>query len=193
MDSKNFMTECQTPKQRIMQATERLFYQEGIRGVGVERIAKEAKTTKMALYRHFISKDELVACWLTSVANNYDAEWLTLETKYQGQPREMLMALASNIASPSTERNSRGCPLTNSLVELPNPSHPGRAVIASYKAKQVTRIESLCRKLRLTNPEEKAVLLHMVYEGAQIALAQGLKHYKIEESLHSFIENITDK
>jgi len=49
---------------RIFQAASDLFYRKGIKAVGVEAIAEEANTTKMSLYRHFASKDELVAAWL---------------------------------------------------------------------------------------------------------------------------------
>ena len=41
-----------------------LFYRLGIRAVGVEAIAEAAGTNKMTLYRHFSSKDELVAEYL---------------------------------------------------------------------------------------------------------------------------------
>ena len=43
-----------------------LFYRHGIRAVGVEAIAEAAGTNKMTLYRHFASKDELVAEYLRS-------------------------------------------------------------------------------------------------------------------------------
>jgi AcrR family transcriptional regulator len=53
-----------SPRERILSAASGLFYRHGIRAVGVEAIAEEAKTNKMTLYRHFTSKDELVAQYL---------------------------------------------------------------------------------------------------------------------------------
>ena len=44
-----------------------LFYRHGIRAVGVEAIAEAAGTNKMTLYRHFASKDELVAEYFAPV------------------------------------------------------------------------------------------------------------------------------
>ena len=49
------------PRARILTAAGELFYRHGIRAVGVEAIAQAARTNKMTLYRHFPSKDELVA------------------------------------------------------------------------------------------------------------------------------------
>ena len=56
------------PRERILAAAGDLFYRHGIRAVGVEAIAEAAGTNKMTLYRHFASKDELVAEYLRQSA-----------------------------------------------------------------------------------------------------------------------------
>ena len=48
----------------IIEAADDLFYGEGVRGAGVDAIAKRAGVTKRTLYYHFASKDELVATYL---------------------------------------------------------------------------------------------------------------------------------
>src|SRR5579872_6705281 len=63
------------PRDRILAAAADLFYRQGIRAVGVEAIAEAAHTNKMTLYRHFPSKDELVAEYLRQTANAADACW----------------------------------------------------------------------------------------------------------------------
>ena len=50
-----------SPRERILSAASELFYRHGIRAVGVDAVAEAAETNKMTLYRHFSSKDELVA------------------------------------------------------------------------------------------------------------------------------------
>jgi AcrR family transcriptional regulator len=52
------------PRERLLAVAAELFYRHGIRAVGVEAIAEAAGTNKMTLYRHFPSKDELVAEYL---------------------------------------------------------------------------------------------------------------------------------
>jgi AcrR family transcriptional regulator len=49
------------PRARILAVAGDLFYRHGIRAVGVDAIAEAAGTNKMTLYRHFGSKDDLVA------------------------------------------------------------------------------------------------------------------------------------
>ena len=63
------------PRERILEAAALMFYEDGIRGVGVEAIAAAADTTKMAIYRNFDSKDELVAEWVRGLpAEAFPAE-----------------------------------------------------------------------------------------------------------------------
>lgn len=45
----------------ILQAAERLFHERGFAGVGVDAIGEEAGVTGSAIYRHFSSKDEILA------------------------------------------------------------------------------------------------------------------------------------
>lgn len=47
-------------RQRIVEAAERLFYAEGVRAVGIDRIIAEADVAKMSLYNHFPSKDDVI-------------------------------------------------------------------------------------------------------------------------------------
>ena len=63
------------PRQRILEAADDLFRRIGIRGVGVEAIAEAAGTNKMTLYRHFASKDELIAEWVRGIVEKKEAEW----------------------------------------------------------------------------------------------------------------------
>lgn len=48
-------------EQQILQAAEKLFYERSFDGVGVDAIGKEAGVTGSAIYRHFGSKDEILA------------------------------------------------------------------------------------------------------------------------------------
>src|ERR1700704_2275753 len=78
------------PRERILAVAAELFYRHGIRGVGVEAIADAAETNKMTLYRHFASKDELVAEYLRRLAAEAGGFWTELETAHPGDPRAQL-------------------------------------------------------------------------------------------------------
>src|SRR5947209_5797920 len=75
------------PRERILAASGDLFYRLGIRAVGVEAIAEAAGTNKMTLYRHFSSKDELVAEYLRCLAAEAGKFWDELAGVHPGDPR----------------------------------------------------------------------------------------------------------
>src|SRR5204862_1827943 len=80
------------PRERILAAASDLFYRHGVRAVGVEAIAEAAGTNKMTLYRHFDSKDELVAEYLRRLAAGAAGFWDGLERAHPGNPRAQLTA-----------------------------------------------------------------------------------------------------
>ncbi len=76
-------------RERILATAAELFYREGVRAVGVGRIADEAKVAKMSLYYHFRSKDELVAAWL----ERRDTEWMCYTQAELGHRSESAAAV----------------------------------------------------------------------------------------------------
>src|ERR671937_544106 len=81
-----------SPRERILAAASDLFYRHGIRAVGVEAIAEAAETNKMTLYRHFSSKDELVAEYLRCLAEESKSSWDRREAEHPGDPLAQLRA-----------------------------------------------------------------------------------------------------
>ena len=114
------------PRERILAAAADLFYRHGIRAVGVEAIAEAAGTNKMTLYRHFASKDELVAEYLRCLAEKASASWDKLAAQHPSDARAQLRAWLENMASHVDSGDQRGCPLANAAVELPDKDHPAR-------------------------------------------------------------------
>lgn len=161
------------PRERILDAAEELFQGEGIRGVSVQAIAERAETTKMAIYRHFETKDTLVAEWMRIVAADYQAAFDRVRTAHPGQPREQILGLARFIADGLPAVSHRGCPFINSIAELPDSSHPARRVIEEHKAQQARRLIGLCAEAGLPDPEQAAAEITFLLEGAQVSRQNG--------------------
>ncbi|MGV9356481.1 TetR/AcrR family transcriptional regulator [Streptomyces misionensis] len=161
------------PRERILDAAEELFQSEGIRRVGVQAIAEKAETTKMAIYRHFETKDALVAEWLRIVAADYQAAFDRAEAEHTGQPRQQILALARFIADGLPAISHRGCPFINSIAELPDRDHPARQVIERHKARQTRRLVGMCAEAGLPDPEQAAAEITFVLEGAQVSAQNG--------------------
>ena len=86
----------------------------GIRAVGVDAIAEAAGTNKMTLYRHFASKDELVAEYLRQCAKGETPCWDRLE-------RRIPATRARNCAPGSKEMAGHVVNATNAAARWPMP------------------------------------------------------------------------
>ena len=161
------------PRERIVATASDLFYRHGIRAVGVEAIAEAAGTNKMTLYRHFTSKDELVAEYLRRLAAEATRFWDGLEEAHPGDPRAQLRAWLTAMQAHVLNTDRRGCALANAAVELPEKDHPARCVIEQYKSDQRARLVGLCAGSGVSEPELLADELFLLLEGAQMS-AQSL-------------------
>jgi AcrR family transcriptional regulator len=156
------------PRERLLAVAAELFYRHGIRAVGVEAIAEAAGTNKMTLYRHFPSKDELVAEYLRQAASEADRCWHAYERTHPGDPLAQLRAWLAEMADHLANTGERGCALANAAVELPDKAHPARRVIEDYKVALRNRLIDLCRRAGLSDPEMLADELHLLLEGARV-------------------------
>ncbi|WP_424217151.1 TetR/AcrR family transcriptional regulator (plasmid) [Streptomyces sp. BI20] len=180
------------PRERILDAAEELFRNEGIRRVGVQAIAERADTTKMAIYRHFDTKDALVAEWLRILAADYQAAFDRVEAEHPDRPREQILGLARFIAEGLPAISYRGCPFVNSLAELPDRAHPARRVIEEHKALQTRRLVAMCTGAGLRDPEEAAAAITFVLEGAQVSAHNGSVD-RVGERLMGVVEGILER
>jgi AcrR family transcriptional regulator len=158
------------PRERILETARMLFYRDGIRAVGVEVIAAEAGTNKMTLYRNFGSKEELIAEYLRDEVKAVERRWDDLSARHPTDPRALILAWLKDMGALMTRPESRGCPMVNAAVELPDADHPGRKVIEQHKLAIRDRLAAACRKAGLAHPELLADQIHMLVEGAGVCL-----------------------
>ena len=113
-------------------AAAKLFLRHGIAGVSVEAIAKAAATAKPTLYRHFASKDELVAEYLRESAKRLDACWVEIGPLGSASAPVQLGTWLTEMSDGLV--NGWACHLANAAAELKEKSHPAQRVIKAYKA-----------------------------------------------------------
>ena len=156
------------PRDRIAGAARDLFHKHGIRGIGVDAIAEAAGTNKMTLYRHFASKDVLIAACLRELQQDFDVAWDASAAAHVGDPKGQLLAWLRHVCDFKANEAERGCALANAAVELPDPDHPARRVIREYKTDIRERLILLCREARLADPERLADEVFLICEGARV-------------------------
>src|SRR3954467_13809797 len=100
-------------RERILRTAARLFYDEGIHAVGIQRIVAESSVTRVTLYRHFPSKDDLVAAYLDRRAGYDHAQVDAIIAAPPDDPRRALTELATVLTRDSFAATRRGCPFIN--------------------------------------------------------------------------------
>ncbi|MCD6075980.1 MAG: yjdC 1 [Rhodospirillales bacterium] len=156
------------PKDRIVRAARELFYRSGLHSVGVDAIAEAAGTNKMTLYRHFDSKDLLIAECMRQICSDFLAAWQEIAPTCEGDPKRLLKAWLD--FSFDRTSHSRGCALANAAVQLPDKDHPAKRVIEDNKRKFREMTVQLVRDAGLDEPELVADELFLLCEGANISI-----------------------
>lgn len=177
------------PRQRILAAADDLFRRIGIRGVGVDAIAEAADTNKMTLYRHFESKDELIAEWVRGIIAQKDATWDELLAAHPNDPTAQLVEWSRRTAAAFARMEDRGSPILNALAELPEPDHPARRVIDEHRVREHQRILKLCQEAGFENAELAADQFYFLLEGAKSCVqCIGLK--RVGEHLMQLVDSM---
>jgi AcrR family transcriptional regulator len=177
------------PRERILTAARELFYRRGIHAVGVDAIAEAAGTNKMTLYRHFASKDVLIAACLSELTQEFDAAWDVIADAHAGDPEGQLLAWLRWAADFKENEADRGCAFANAAVELPDKDHPARRVIREHKTALRERLIRLCRNAKLAEPEHLADKVFLIYEGARVT-AQSVGSEGLSARLTGMLETL---
>jgi AcrR family transcriptional regulator len=150
-------------RRRILDTAAELFYREGVRGVGVDRIAAESGVAKMTLYYQFRSKDELVAAWL----RRRDEEWMSwLESAVERRDGSRLLAVFDALGEWFETPSFRGCAFINAHAELGS-SHPAAAeIVASHERSLTEYLAKLARREGVAEPDALARELLLLVDGA---------------------------
>ncbi|MBF6469804.1 TetR/AcrR family transcriptional regulator [Nocardia beijingensis] len=154
-------------KEHILAVARELFYQDGIRATGVDRVAAEANVAPPTLYRIFGSKDELVAAYLEREDHRY-REWFRAAAAGNG-PRERILALFDALAEQVRPESCRGCPFLIALGELPDHDLLGHRNAVAMKHWVRAQLGALTGELAATapmdDPQALADQLMLVMEG----------------------------
>jgi len=155
------------PRQRIIEAANRLFYQQGSRAVGIDTVIAESGVAKMSLYRSFRSKDELIAACLEERNTQYWQWFDSIVAENPGNPREQLRALIHRMARRTIKPGYRGCPFLNTALDYEDAAHPARRLAVRHKKTLAAKLLAICRRQDARDPEALARQLVLLINGAQ--------------------------
>jgi AcrR family transcriptional regulator len=160
-------------RDRILATASRLFYRDGVHAAGVDLVVKESGIAKTSLYRHFGSKDALVAAFLEQEDADFWRQWRAISDQYRDKPERELGAYLDWMAERLSRPGYRGCPQLNVAAELPDPNHPARKVALAHKEKMRSHLSALAERMGLQRPDEVGRQLALAFDGAFISAPFG--------------------
>jgi AcrR family transcriptional regulator len=156
-------------RERILETASELFYRRGVRAVGVDLVVEDAGVAKTSLYRHFRTKDDLVAAFLAREDEDFWTTWDRVADGHKADPLSELDAHLEWIGARVARPNYRGCPQLNVAAEFPDADHPARKVAAAHKRELRRRLEGIAERLGVTRPDELGGQLALLVNGAFVS------------------------
>jgi len=140
------------PRERILEVADRLFYMEGVRATGTEKIMADAEVAKATFYRHFESKDALVLAYLE---NRDRALWDYLS--HPAPPKDLHEAL-TKFEHMANLPEIIGCPFLRIASEYPDPTHPFHRLAIEHQDKIVDYLTELLKPMAIDKSAAAAIL-----------------------------------
>jgi AcrR family transcriptional regulator len=159
-------------RDRILDTADRLFYEHGVRAVGIDRVIAEADVAKATLYAHFPSKDDLILAVLQH-REQAVLEFFRAAVGRHGKKtplRAFFAALKEWFESPGF----RGCAFQNAAIELADPNHPGAAFVRGHKHRFFELLRGIVEETIGRPAAKLAPAVGLLVEGAIVtAVVQG--------------------
>lgn len=136
-------------RERILLTAHDLFYRDGIRSTGIDRVIAESGVAKVTFYRHFPSKNELIIAFLEYRHHR----WMTWFREALKRHGENIEALVPALREWFISDDYRGCAFINSTGEV-GKTIPGINEITRNHKREMT---SVIAHLLPQNPERDAM------------------------------------
>ncbi len=151
---------------RIVETADRLFYKDGIRAVGIDRVIAEAGVAKATLYAHFSSKDDLLLTVLRHREESVMEFFRLAMERHEKRSKDKLRAFFAALKDWFQSPGFRGCAFINTAVELADSSHPGAQFVREHKRRFRTFLGVLIREAAAKADAEVISAVAILVEGA---------------------------
>jgi len=156
-----------TPRERLLDAADRLFYEEGVCTVGVDRILQAADVARASLYSTYGSKDQLIRAYLQRRSDDWQAQVAEALPARWDNPRDRLLGLFELLSESFGTPGYNGCPFINASAEAAA-TDAVRDVRDQHRARVRELFARLGREAGAHNAEALSEQLTILYDGAAV-------------------------
>ena len=154
------------PRERILEVAGQLFYQNGIRAVGIDTIIAQADVAKMTFYKHFKSKDLLIVEFLKRRDENWRAWFEAAVYRLAPRAEDRPLAIFDALEERFLTADFRGCAFINTMVEIANGDHLAHQTAAEHKQKVREFVRSVLVAAQVNEAEELSKAFILLMDGA---------------------------
>lgn len=159
-----------SPRDRLIDAATRLFATGGYHAIGITRILAEAGVSRVALYHHFRSKEELILAVLRrrdQVTRNIIMREVEQASR---SPRERLLALFDFLDRYVGQPDFTGCMFLNAAAEFHDGDDPIHRTATEHKKMMLSFIERQCQAGGAPKPRQLAHQIYILFDGAIVQI-----------------------
>lgn len=142
-----------------------LFYEHGVRAVGMDRIVREAGVGNATVYRQFPTKNDLATAYVQERADAW-IDKMRLAVASVPDPADKIVTIFRATALDCDRPTFRGCPMLNTNTEFPDRAHPANAVAIAHKQQVRDWLRDLAVEAGARDAERLADRLLLVLNGA---------------------------
>ncbi|RSN01269.1 TetR family transcriptional regulator [Streptomyces sp. WAC 01325] len=153
---------------RLLSAAAKLFYAEGIRAVGVDRVIDEAHVTRATFYRHFPSKEDLICSYLQTEDERIRGLYAA-GVRESKSPAEAMLKLIDGISEQICSPGFRGCPFINAAAEYADRKNPVHQTVIRHRKWFRDTIANSLRMAEVPDADYLADVLVALRDGAMVA------------------------
>jgi len=153
-------------RDELVDAAMKIFYRNGFHNTGLDQIQKESGISKMTLYNHFKSKDELIVAALRRRDEIFRNQLMKFVDSSSKDPIDRLLAVFGYHEDWFNQDTFQGCMFINASAEFCDCNCPSRRVAADHKLEIVRYLQELCESADLNEPQELSHQLNLLLEGS---------------------------
>lgn len=160
-------TDRPPPRERLLDAADRLFYEHGVCTVGVDRILSEADVARASLYTTYGSKEELVRAYLQRRSDAWQATVAEVLPTRWDTPRDRIVGIFALLTEWFETPGYNGCPFINASAE-DAAAGAVEQVREQHRAWVRELFSGLGREADVADPDALSEQLVLLYDGSMV-------------------------
>lgn len=153
-------------RDELVDAAMKVFYRHGFHSTSVDRVLEESGVSRMTLYNHFKSKDELIVAALRRRDEIFRNRMMKFVEGRSSAPVDRILAVFDYHEHWFDEPQFCGCMFINASAEFDDPHGPVRRIAAEHKLEILRYLREHCEAAGLRDAAQLAEQLNILLEGA---------------------------